>query len=107
MTTAGTNFNCGSISPSGNDWTTDFQAIQCYDQLKVNAVVNWINGKHHLGNGHAPVPAIFGMNFQAVSVNQKLIKVRGQGRIPGTPPGLHTQNAGGDPIRGCGDRADG
>jgi hypothetical protein len=74
FTTAGTNFNCGSITPSGNDWTTDFQAIQCYDQLKANAVVNWINGKTHLGNGKAPVPVIFGMNFQAVSVGEKLIE---------------------------------
>ena len=74
ITTAGTNFNCASIVPSGNDWTTDFQAIQCYDQLKVNAVVNWINGKTHLGDSKAPVPVIFGMNFQAVSVGEKLIE---------------------------------
>jgi hypothetical protein len=74
ITTAGTNFNCGGITPSGNDWTTDFQAIQCYDQLKVNAVVNWINGKTHLGQSKAPVPVVFGMNFQAVSVGEKLIE---------------------------------
>src|ERR1700726_728171 len=73
---AGDNFDCSTIAASGNDWTTDFQAIQCYDQLKVNAVVNWINGEPHLGGkpGSAPVPAIFGMNFQAVSVGQKLIE---------------------------------
>ncbi|HEX4642585.1 MAG TPA: alkaline phosphatase family protein [Candidatus Acidoferrales bacterium] len=65
--------DCSKIAPSGNDWTTDFDAIKCYDQLKVNAVVNWINGKTHLGGGKAPVPAVFGMNFQAVSVGQKLI----------------------------------
>ncbi len=74
VTTAGTNFNCGSITPGTNDWTTDFQAIQCYDQLKANAVVNWINGKTHLGTIRAPVPVVFGMNFQAVSVGQKLIE---------------------------------
>ena len=80
VTTAGTNFDCGTIDASGNattpgnDWTTDFQAIQCYDQLKVNAVVNWINGKTHLGTSKAPVPDIFGMNFQAVSVGEKLIE---------------------------------
>ena len=78
--TAGTNFNCGNIQASGNattpgnDWTTDFNAIQCYDQLKVNAVVNWIKGKTHLGTSSAPVPTIFGMNFQAVSIGQKLIQ---------------------------------
>ena len=69
----GTGFDCGKLVPNGDDWTTDFDAIKCYDQLKVNAVVNWINGKTHLGAGNAPVPAIFGMNFQAVSVGQKLI----------------------------------
>ncbi len=80
VTTAGTNFNCGNIQASGNattpgnDWTTDFQAIQCYDQLKVNAVVNWISGKTHLGTSRAPVPTIFGMNYQAVSVGEKLIE---------------------------------
>ena len=70
----GASFDCSTISPSGNDWTTDFDAIKCYDQLKVNAVVNWIHGKTHLGGGKIPVPVIFGMNFQAVSVGQKLIK---------------------------------
>jgi hypothetical protein len=65
--------DCSKIAPSGNDWTTDFDAIKCYDQLKVNAVVNWINGKTHLGGSKAPVPMIFGMNFQAVSVGEKLI----------------------------------
>ncbi len=80
VTTAGTHFDCSTIQPSGNattpgnDWTTDFQAIQCYDQLKVNAVVNWINGKTHLGDKSAPVPVLFGMNFQAVSVGEKLIE---------------------------------
>jgi hypothetical protein len=66
--------DCSSIVPSTNDWTTDFDAIKCYDQLKVNAVLNWIHGKTHLGGSTAPVPAVFGMNFQAVSVGQKLIK---------------------------------
>lgn len=78
--TAGTNFDCskiqasGSATVAGNDWTTDFQAIQCYDQLKANAVVNWIKGKTHLGDKNAPVPVLFGMNFQSVSVGEKLIE---------------------------------
>lgn len=36
--------------------------------------MNEIDGKTHLGTGNAPVPEIFGMNFQAVSVGQKLIE---------------------------------
>jgi hypothetical protein len=69
----GAGFDCGTLVPNGDDWTTGFDAIKCYDQLKVNAVVNWINGRTHLGGSKAPVPVIFGMNFQAVSVGQKLI----------------------------------
>jgi hypothetical protein len=69
----GASFDCGTLVPNGDDWTTGFDAIKCYDQLKVNAVVNEINGMTHLGTSRAPVPVIFGMNFQAVSVGQKLI----------------------------------
>jgi hypothetical protein len=62
-------------TPTGSaTWTDDFQDIQCYDTLKVNAILNEIDGKTHLGNAKAPVPNIFGMNFQAVSVAQKLIE---------------------------------
>ena len=62
-------------SPTGNGaWTDDFQDIQCYDTLKVNAVVNEIDGMDHLGKKKTKVPNIFGMNFQAVSVGQKLIE---------------------------------
>ena len=55
-------------------WTNSFQNIQCYDTLKVNAIVNEINGKTHNGQGNAPVPTLFGMNFQVVSVGEKLIE---------------------------------
>jgi len=73
LTTAN-GFDCGTLVPNGGDWTTDFDAIKCNDQLKVNAVLNQINGKTHLGTSKAPVPVIFGMNFQAVSVGEKLIE---------------------------------
>src|SRR5215472_7172033 len=82
----GASFDCGtpSISSSGvkfpitdDDWTVGFDAIKCNDQLKVNAVLNQIHGRTHLCPlkpcANAPVPVIFGMNFQAVSVGQKLI----------------------------------
>ncbi len=55
-------------------WTDSFQNIQCYDTLKVNAVLNEIDGKNHQGSAKTQVPAIFGMNFQAVSVGEKLIE---------------------------------
>jgi hypothetical protein len=70
-----TGLNCSSIpNNNGGDWTGDFDNIKCYDQLKVNAVLNWIQGKTHLGNAQGHVPQIVGMNFQAVSVAQKLIE---------------------------------
>ena len=70
-----TGVDCSAIAhAAGDDWTTHFDSIKCYDQLKVNAIVNEINGKNHLGTSSAPVPAILGMNYQAVSVGQKLIE---------------------------------
>jgi len=45
---------------------------EAYDDLKVQAILNEIAGKDHTGTKTRPVPAIFGMNFQAVSVTQKL-----------------------------------
>jgi arylsulfatase A-like enzyme len=63
---------------NGGAWTDSFINIKCYDTLKVLAVVNWINGLTHpftsVPPRRAPVPTIFGMNFQAVSVGQKLIE---------------------------------
>jgi hypothetical protein len=55
-------------------YTDSFTNIKCYDTLKVHAILNEIDGKTHNGSAPAPVPAIFGMNFQAVSVGQKLIE---------------------------------
>jgi hypothetical protein len=44
------------------------------DQLKVQGIINEINGLTHDGKPAPGVPVIFGMNFQAVSVGQKLVK---------------------------------
>ncbi len=59
---------------SSDTWTNSFQNIQCYDTLKVNAILNEIAGKNHDGTARTKVPTILGMNFQAVSVGQKLIE---------------------------------
>jgi hypothetical protein len=63
-----------SAVSSSNAWTDSFQNIQCYDMLKVNAILNEINGRTHNGASPAPVPTLFGMNFQVVSVGEKLIE---------------------------------
>jgi hypothetical protein len=57
---------------SAGDWTKDNAATQQYDGYKVQAVLNEIGGKDHSGLETQAVPAIFGMNFQAVSTAQKL-----------------------------------
>ena len=59
---------------SSNAWTDSFANIQCYDSLKVQAILNEIDGKDHSGTVNRRVPNIFGMNFQVVSVGQKLIE---------------------------------
>jgi hypothetical protein len=70
--------SCATVLDPSSDitaWTNSFQNIQCYDQLKVNAVLNWIDGNTRLGAGKLRgAPNVFGMNFQAVSVGQKLIE---------------------------------
>src|SRR5579863_6069803 len=69
--------NCNPVPDTAADltaWTNSFTNIKCYDTLKVNAVLNWINGKAHLGGPAPKTPTIFGMNFQAVSVGQKYIE---------------------------------
>jgi hypothetical protein len=75
--TTPTGIRCDAVLDPNSDltaWTNSFQNIQCYDTLKVDAILNWIDGKTHLGGGKMKVPNIFGMNFQAASVGQKLIE---------------------------------
>ncbi len=66
------------------DWTKSTLNVTCYDEIKVNAILNQIDGFTHDRSRRAPVPAIFGMNFQAVSVGQKL-KGAGYLDVLGTP----------------------
>jgi hypothetical protein len=66
--------SCVTIPDSTADltsWTNSFQNIQCYDALKVNALLYQISGKTHNGAA-AQVPALFGMNFQAVYIGQSI-----------------------------------
>jgi Type I phosphodiesterase / nucleotide pyrophosphatase len=53
-------------------WTNSFANIQCYDQTHVVAVLNQIDGYTHDRSKKVGVPTIFGTNFQAVSVGEKL-----------------------------------
>lgn len=60
-----------SDAPGGGDWTTNVSDAEQYDDFKVPAILNEIDGKDHTGTVRVGVPAIFGMNFQAVSVGEK------------------------------------
>lgn len=72
-------------------WTTNLQNIQCYDQTHVQALLNQINGLTHDGTRRAPIPTVFGTNFQSVSVGEKL-KGNGYADVLGTPsPGLASE----------------
>jgi hypothetical protein len=75
---------------ASNAWTDSFQNIQCYDSLKVTAILNEINGWDHTGKFRRPVPKVFGMNFQVVSVGQKLIEKS----LPTTVIGGYLDNIG-------------
>ena len=70
---------------SGADFTTDSKYTEVYDDFKASAVLNQIAGLWSDSGlagatdavGEPGVPAIFGMNFQALSVAQKSAKVGG------------------------------
>jgi Type I phosphodiesterase / nucleotide pyrophosphatase len=67
--------SCGGVlpCPAGAPVTTNsFQATMDYDDMKVAAILNEIRGLDHTGTTAVGVPTLFGMNFQAVSVGQKL-----------------------------------
>ena len=69
----------------GSDFTSSIDGVEYYDGLKVQAILNEINGLDHTGKQRVgAVPTIFGMNFQAISVGQKL-KIGGYSDTTGTP----------------------
>jgi predicted AlkP superfamily pyrophosphatase or phosphodiesterase len=65
----------GTVINGGGDFTQSVDAAMAYDNTKVTAVLNEINGLTSRGGtppGGKKVPSILGMNFQAVSVGQKV-----------------------------------
>jgi arylsulfatase A-like enzyme len=72
-----------------SDYTTCMPSVMAYDDVKVQAIINEIDGKTSDGTKAAPVPTILGMNFQQVSVGQKL-PVGGYTDAAGTPGTLLT-----------------
>jgi len=65
------------------------------DQKKVQAIINEINGLSHDGRKAPGTPKVFGMNFQAVSVGQKLAKDNYDNSCPDdTNPNINQQPGG-------------
>jgi len=75
-------------SITGQDTTTGYCSIQRNDVLRVQAILNQINGLNSTGTNTVGVPAIFGMNFQAVSVGQNLTKANAKDAFVNTSPPL-------------------
>lgn len=73
-----------AVLPNGETGESNAADAQGYDAIKVRATLNQIDGKDHTGTRAVGVPAIFGMNFQAVSVGQK---TAGYLDAAGTPTG--------------------
>jgi Type I phosphodiesterase / nucleotide pyrophosphatase len=69
------------------------------DALKVKAVLNEIHGLNHEGTKRVGVPTVFGLDFQAVSVGQKLLLDNPGGPAGGgcpndTDPSINQQKGG-------------
>ena len=76
---------------SGADFTGTIPGVEWYDGIKVRATLNEINGLDHTGTSPRGTPALFGMNFQSVSVGQKLA---GDGYLdPAATPSANLANA--------------
>lgn len=85
----------GVADSAGDDWTSDDALTELYDGTKVAAVLNQIDGFDHSRRHHVGTPAVFGMNFQTVSVAQKLPTSDGLlgGYTSGSTPGPLLQRA--------------
>src|SRR5439155_1568594 len=70
-----------TLNPPAVTTTNSFSLTMAYDDMKVAAIVNEINGLDHTGTTWVGTPALFGMNFQAVSVGQKLIEKLPTGEV--------------------------
>ena len=80
--------SCATIrdTSSTSGWNSSFLNIQCYDALRVNALLNQIAGKTHNGAA-AETPTVFGMNFQALYAGEILVE-------PGVGNGGYKNGAG-------------
>jgi hypothetical protein len=74
--------------PAGNDFTGSYDGIapaylhtEVFDDIHVQNILNEIDGKDSTGKTSAPVPTLFGTNFQTLSVAQKATNASGGGYV--------------------------
>src|SRR5262249_51086257 len=72
-------------NPNPNDTLKDVHKTESFDQLRVNSILNEINNLNSAGTAHAPIPALFGMNFQAVNSAKKSSTTSGYADTAGNP----------------------
>lgn len=72
--------------PAGNDFTGSYDGVapaylhtEAFDEIHVRNVLAEIDGRDSTGRTAAPVPTIFGTNFQTLSVAQKAPNLSGGG----------------------------
>ena len=72
--------------PAGNDYTGSSDGFhpaylhtEVFDNIHVQNILNQIDGKDSTGKKAAPVPTVFGTNFQTLSVAQKAPNAQGGG----------------------------
>jgi hypothetical protein len=68
-----------------NATITDMVKTKAFDDLRVVSILNEIAGKTHDGTAKAPIPTIFGMNFQAINAAKKISVTSGYLDHIGTP----------------------
>ena len=87
-----TDLYCPEIraSPGSIESTDTVPHCMAYDDGKVTAIINQIDGKKSTGGTTQAVPIVFGMNFQAVSVAQKICAPANQQTVgsPGVYPAV-------------------
>ncbi|CAJ7250973.1 type I phosphodiesterase/nucleotide pyrophosphatase family protein [Burkholderia pseudomallei] len=84
-----------SIDPAtGTPYTDIYTHTEKFDDYHVQAIVNQIDGKNSTGTAAAPVPTLFGTNFQTLSVAQKATVASGGGYLDASfTPGPEVANA--------------
>ena len=87
--------------PAGNDYTGSYDGIapayqhtETFDNIHVGNILNQIDGKDSTGTHPAPVPTVFGTNFQTLSVAQKALNKAGGGYVDAAfTPGPYVKDA--------------